>query len=188
MWSWFHKNYSQWCYCQSGCCDFSKVVFLGAGQIPGVWEVLSVWFNMCWDMLQHNPSFNVFECVFNVWENRQDNRVFGMNKWWNILCVCACMCASAIYLCLYTHTHKHRRGKQPLQFALCVSAVARLPVSIVRATGLCVCACVQDREKGVCPPSVLYGEHKNLITITETHTNICSYIVWEGMLRQLNNS
>lgn len=100
------------------------------------------------------------------------------------VCVCVHVCTRNISFtdthllsCLYTHTHKHRRGKQPLQFALCVSAVARLPVSIVRATGLCVCACVQDREKGVCPPSVLYGEHKNLITITETHTNICSYIV-----------
>lgn len=149
-------------------------------------------------MLQLRTKCN----VLIVCGSKDDVRVMGMNKWWICECVLwftpVCIFHWHALALRHVHTHKHtntdRGGKQPLLFPLYSQYSS--PTSCFYCKSywtLCLCACVRvcvtQRERGV-PLIVLNGEYKTLITITLTHTHkqTCSHIVWEGTLRQLNNS
>ncbi len=79
------------------------------------------------------------------------------------LCVCVLRLHTLVLTCMHSQTHAQRlmdRETASTVSPTCLYTVAKLPVSIVRATVLCVCVCVcvQDTErKGCAPVSTLLG-------------------------------
>lgn len=78
-----------------------------------------------------------------------------------------------------THLLPHRPEREIASTISSLCPVARLPVSIVKVTGVCVCVCVckTEKERGVPPPCSLLGTQDHDKRLRHKHT--WSEMVWK---------